>query len=352
MSSSVAPLFPKTSVFIPAYWESARGGALTQEQADALYLKFPTGQGTESIPNLIVSGTSTLGITSASTLSLSNTTDNALTIGNQTTETGNMNFGTQNIKRKTGTASTNQQLNIYSINTKQTDIFGQLQLLSGSNTLPSRAQLYAQQDVLNYSYCDVAMANVNLYHYNSDGEVNYTAGIKTTADPAQRPQPMIYFLEEAPSSTYTAMRIIYNSIEMFSGSLMDSQTNIASFTTDHMTFYKPLLFNNNAGTGAGVQEISTIGAATGTTTMTTATAFQTIISTPSTSGRIFVLPAPTAGRIGWWYKICNKSTAQTIAIQYPSGTTIFTIPVSPTGGAGSVGMFAVDVNGTAYFRAG
>lgn len=65
MSSSIAPKFPKTSVFIPAYWENARAGLLTQDEADLLYLKFPIGQGTESIPNLIVSGTTTLGITSA-----------------------------------------------------------------------------------------------------------------------------------------------------------------------------------------------------------------------------------------------------------------------------------------------
>ena len=76
MSSSVAPLFPKTSVFIPAFWNSARGGLLTQEEADALYLKFPVGQGTESIPNLIVSGSSTLGSVSASTFSQSGTYTN------------------------------------------------------------------------------------------------------------------------------------------------------------------------------------------------------------------------------------------------------------------------------------
>jgi hypothetical protein len=67
MSSSVAPLFPGTSVFIPAYWAGARSEILTQDEADLRYLKFPIGQGTENIPNLIVSGSSTLGITSATT---------------------------------------------------------------------------------------------------------------------------------------------------------------------------------------------------------------------------------------------------------------------------------------------
>jgi len=76
MSSSVAPLFPKTSIFIPAFWASARSQTLTEEEADARYLRFPTGQGTESIPNLIVSGSSTLGAVSASTISQSGTYTN------------------------------------------------------------------------------------------------------------------------------------------------------------------------------------------------------------------------------------------------------------------------------------
>jgi hypothetical protein len=76
MSSSVAPLFPKTSIFIPAFWEASRGGLLTEEVADARYLRFPVGQGTESIPNLIVSGSSTLGSVSASTFSQSGTYTN------------------------------------------------------------------------------------------------------------------------------------------------------------------------------------------------------------------------------------------------------------------------------------
>lgn len=85
MSSSVAPLFPKTSIFVPAFWEAARGEILTEEEADARYLRFPVGQGTESIPNLIVSGSSTLGIVSASTLSQSGTytSTNSATPANQ-----------------------------------------------------------------------------------------------------------------------------------------------------------------------------------------------------------------------------------------------------------------------------
>jgi len=69
MSSNLPPKFPSTAVFIPAFWTTATSGTLTQDQADARYLKFPTGQGTESIPNLIVSGSSTLGAVSLTSLS-------------------------------------------------------------------------------------------------------------------------------------------------------------------------------------------------------------------------------------------------------------------------------------------
>lgn len=87
MSSSVAPLFPQTPVFIPSFWSSARNQVLTEEEADARYLRFPIGQGTESIPNLIVSGSSTLGSVSVSSLSggqVIATTYDALPIYTQT----------------------------------------------------------------------------------------------------------------------------------------------------------------------------------------------------------------------------------------------------------------------------
>jgi hypothetical protein len=90
---------------------------------------------------------------------------------------------------------------------------------------------------------------------------------------------------------------------------------------------------------------------TGTTTLTITNAFATIINTPTAGTRIFVLPAPSAGSVGFWYAICNKSTAFTIAVQYPALTTIATIPVasSATNG-GSVARFAVQVGGALYFR--
>ena len=90
---------------------------------------------------------------------------------------------------------------------------------------------------------------------------------------------------------------------------------------------------------------------TGTTTLTSANAFATIINTPTAGTRVFVLPAPTAGTAGWWYAICNKSTAFTIDIQYPASTTIATIPVAPSAtNGGSVARFAVVAGGASYFR--
>ena len=62
MSSSAPPTY-NVSVFIPQFWANTQSNTLTQAYADANYLKFPSGQGTETIPNLIVSGTTTLGTT-------------------------------------------------------------------------------------------------------------------------------------------------------------------------------------------------------------------------------------------------------------------------------------------------
>jgi hypothetical protein len=57
MSQSSFPT-STSGVFIPSLWETAggAGGDLTRAQADARYLKFPTGQGTETIPALVVTG--------------------------------------------------------------------------------------------------------------------------------------------------------------------------------------------------------------------------------------------------------------------------------------------------------
>jgi hypothetical protein len=129
--------------------------------------------------------------------------------------------------------------------------------------------------------------------------------------------------------------------------------SIGSVATDAIVFRRNISLSSNTSSGlpVGLLENSVINATTtGTTTLTTSNAFATIINTPTAGTRIFVLPAPTAGTAGYWYAICNKSTAFTIAVQYPALTTIFTIPVATNAtNGGSVAKFAVVAGGASYF---
>jgi hypothetical protein len=379
MSSSVAPRFPKTSVFIPAYWENARGELLTQDEADARYLKFPVGQGTESIPNLIVSGTTTLGTTSATTLSLTSTSTSALTIGNATSATGNMNLGSAEISRKTTTAGTNQALTIYSQNTAGNTPKSQLTLYSGNNV--SNPSLELKSEMLTESSAlSINNDALDLYTLQQYDEEDYRAGILTYKDGDGLPLSVLYALYNVYvplSSKYVGVRCKYNPpssqgiIEMFSGATTDASPDIASFsntaislysgganntvanfTSSVITFFKNLTFNSNTG----YLEKSNFETATtsGNYTMTSANSFLTTINTP-TANRNFILPAPAGQTTGTTYGICNKSTSFTIAVQSPSGTTIFTIPVATNAtNGGSFAKFAIALSGgtNTYFRCG
>jgi hypothetical protein len=132
--------------------------------------------------------------------------------------------------------------------------------------------------------------------------------------------------------------------------------SIASGFTDPVVFRRNISTTTNTGQGypVGMLENSVINATTtGTTTLTVSNAFATIVNTPTDGTRIFVLPTPTLGSVGYWYAICNKSTSFTIAVHYPALTTIATIPVSPSAtNGGSVGRFAVDSIGNSYFTTG
>ena len=421
MSSSVAPRFPKTSVFIPAYWENARGELLTQDEADARYLKFPVGQGTESIPNLIVAGTTTLGITSASTLTLSN----SMNIGSATTATGNMNFDTDKIERKTTTAGTNQSIQLNCINTTLVGD-SQVQLRSGNNTTDPSVLITAEKSSTLFSQLEVAGGDFDLYTINNYlAEEGYSAGFTSYVDTNQNPASVMYakYLSYVPiSNIYSAMvrcrhstssgngvvEIIgtantladtyniaefstastnltatsqinlqannpvgscdvliqatdgdsgdYSRVSVFNSSITFRAGNVANdillLSTDAL-FNEPIRF----GTDAGVLEQSSIitSPTTGLTNLTfnSAYAYRTVINTPTNGTRQFLLPSTTGQPKGGWFGICNKSTSFTIAVCFPTtSTTIFTIPVSPTGGAGSVAKFAIDDNGTAYFRCG
>jgi hypothetical protein len=358
MSSSSAPLFPTTPVFIPAYWTTERSGALTQEQADALYLKFPVGQGTESIPNLIVSGTSTLGITSASTLSITDTTNNALTIGNLTTATGNMNFGAGVIQRLIATAGTNQTLTLYCENTALSSQASFVTLRSGNNsTIRAQVELDALSDD-GYKRSNLLLSERFFDLNNSfvDAETTYTSGVLNYDDPSTGvPEAILYSNFTSPTDNYIGMRAKTNTssaqfLEMFVGGDLNQAVNIAQFTGALITFYVNQTFSGNTG----VLEKSTIltASTTGNYTMTSANAFLTTINTP-TASRNFILPATAGQSVGTFYGICNRSTSFTIAVQFPSGTTIFTIPVATNAtNGGSFAKFAIASGGTTYFRCG
>ena len=55
--------------------------ALTQSSADQRYLRFPIGQGTETLPALVVAGTTTTGILASTTINNSGTTTSASFVG-------------------------------------------------------------------------------------------------------------------------------------------------------------------------------------------------------------------------------------------------------------------------------
>ena len=76
MSSEAPPTF-NVSIFIPSYWADQTTSGFDKTYADNHYLKFPVGQGTEYIPDLVVSGGTTLATTSASSLNVSGKTTTA-----------------------------------------------------------------------------------------------------------------------------------------------------------------------------------------------------------------------------------------------------------------------------------
>ena len=94
MSSEAPPIYD-VSIFIPSYWADQISSGFDKAYADTHYLKFPIGQGTEFIPDLVVSGSTTLASTSASSLNVSGTT----TLG--TTSASSLNMGGGNITNVT-----------------------------------------------------------------------------------------------------------------------------------------------------------------------------------------------------------------------------------------------------------
>jgi hypothetical protein len=449
MSSSVAPLFPKTSVFIPAYWATARSETLTQEEADTRYLRFPVGQGTESIPNLIVSGTSTLGITTASapavldnstrvpTTDWVNTAISAsagATISITDTNTAGTFYPTfvsgsgagQTLRADINTTPLTYNPNTGMLTTTQfttTGSYGSAQKFykDTSDTYPlqiiTSVSTYYDKSIkviTPVGFADQSNTLTTTASSNDTyliGQLQLTSGDDTTTAPRAVLQGSIeggYGHPTYPDITNSldlgggngatitinngnsAYDLPENNIIMTYNSSYASNliklnvgfpyvgANEGSFLTlgyDNFTLHTngyPVftILNSgnqlnmrriiNFGTGpassttTGILEKSTINATTtGSTTLTAnANAFTTIINTPSASGRIFVLPAPTSATIGYWYAFCNKSTANIITINSSAGVAQITIPAGTAGGAGGYGAVAVDSAGTAYCRVG
>jgi hypothetical protein len=84
MSQTTKPT-KNVNIYNPEYWEST--GGLDIDYANSHYLKFPIGQGTETIPNLIVSGTATLGTTTARTIDATGNITAPTFVGNLISQT-------------------------------------------------------------------------------------------------------------------------------------------------------------------------------------------------------------------------------------------------------------------------
>ena len=260
-----------------------------------------------------------------------------------TTTPFSFNPSTGRLQRTSNTSGTNIPLIIASSNTPASKIC-QIDLNSGSNVLAPVGKFASYIDSQNQ--CELELStDMDLNRFYNDGASDYFVGVKTYTDTATaRPVAMLYHREDAPSTTYTGVRIIYNNISMFSGSTENTATNIASFNAGAITFNQPLSFSS---AGVGILEKS-ISSSSGFT-LTTANAFQTIVSSTA-SIRTYVLPAPTLATAGYWYGFCNKATSagNTIIVQQPAGTTLFTL----AGGVPTIGncaRVAVLAGGASYF---
>jgi hypothetical protein len=185
--------------------------------------------------------------------------------------------------------------------------------------------------------------------YNADDQ-NATISLISGDDLGTSPQILLEALDnllgQNSSITIQGSSILFNSPSQFL-----SIGNLASLPT---AFFNSFI---KFDTSRGMLEKSLIDTTTtGQTTLFFPTdVCRTRINTPSSAGRIYILPAFSASpsTSGMWYAICNKSLVNTIAVCFPTNaTTIFTIPVSPAGGAGSFAKFAVDTANTAYYRCG
>jgi len=246
------------------------------------------------------------------------------------------------------------------------DGYARIDLTSGDLTsAPPRVRLEAFVDlnaspsyVPNINLIDMGGVNGEEFLISNGNSDNSLSVAYNTIQLYSDPVPSISFIQlksiDASTSAGSTLTLGQQTFNL----IVNNQTafSIASGFTDPIVVRRNISTTTNTGLGnaVGMLENSIILATptTGTTTLTVATnAFSTLINTPTTSGRIIVLPTITLGTDGYWYGICNKSTLQTIAVQYPAGTPIATIPVAPSvTNGGSVARFAVVSGGTSYFR--
>ena len=250
--------------------------------------------------------------------------------------------------------------------------YARLDLTSGNLTaVPPRAVLQAYVD---YNASPAYPADINLIDLggplgselliangNSDTGLGLAYNtIKMFSDPTVSNSYIQLKSIDASTSSGSTLTLGQSTTSLLS-SFNLSTTNqtvfsIAGGFTDPIVVRRNISTTTNTGLGqaVGLLENSVVNATTtGTTTLVFTDSFATIVNTPTAGTRIFVLPLPTASLVGYWYAICNKSTAFTIAVQYPAGTLIATIPVAPNAtNGGSVARFAVAVGGASYFTSG
>jgi hypothetical protein len=316
---------------------------------------------------------------SAIAVSTSNGDSNTLTaggtlIGNATNSANfvptaitldDLTIGTSSAYQGNGISITNPTTSLqYSItnNMPTNHGYAKLDLTSGDlTTIPPRAVLEAYADYTASPAYGLSVNKIDLGTATGDDIVIQNG----EASPNDLPENTITLHQDGSyTNNYIKLRSAFDfvglesylnlGIDDFDLTIANQKAiTIATGGTDPVVFRRIMSATTDTTTGAqvGLLENGTINATTtGTTNLTTGSAFATIINTPTTSTRIFVLPAPTLATAGYWYAFCNKSTAFTIEVQYPASTTIATIPVATNAtNGGSVASFAVNSTGASYF---
>jgi hypothetical protein len=273
------------------------------------------------------------------------------------------------LRRTIADATTETSFSMTSINTATgsgNNRYSKLSCNSGRNvpSVPPTARLSAQMDDQSYSECIIGGTTFDLNTTQLFDEDSLKAGVIGYKEVGGTPVSVLYnnntnFVPGNVQISGVRVKQQPSIIEIFDGaSTIDGGAVLANFFTNGVVGSAGINFSQILAfaLGSGVKENSSVNATTtGSTNLSVANdAFETIINTPADTTRVFVLPTPSASIAGCWFGICNKATTagRTIAIQYPSGTTIFTIPVATNAGGGSFAKFAVNSAGTGYFTCG